>query len=538
MARKNATQNIQAVAIGLAERDLIALTLERVDGQQVVHCTRKTWRKTARDLGTPTGKAELVASLTELASELKLQGVPLHVALSSDFCVTRVISGENESVQRELQELCERSRVYLSLGVGDKTYAISEAAIDQRRRHVWVSVANLRVVTTIFEAFKETKLNLVRLEHSLGALSRLVHQQKADVTNPVLAIDVSQRVVDVGICFKGQLLLDYRPSGTNAKDSAGIIITRHTKRLQRYLDRLLKRESADFKRICLCGDIPDIGSAREKLEEKATIEVQLLDPSMAAGDWQLDEDVAHDHRLCGAFGMLLAQFQRDKSQAYPNLLDPLTAAHRGPLVRQIVKLAWPVIGTIAASMGIMTYGITQQWKCSAIEAELATLEDGSALVNRHQREIQGIEQQITHLSNIRSRLPHANWDKLMATVGHSLPRGVWLDSFQADRIGEVTIAGTSHTQDGVFEFIRHLKSIPNLSSVALESTAQTILSTGPAVQFVLKATPRGPADVSKNMKTATSKVPPAPRSAKADAEDLVERLQRAGVLIRGEVILR
>lgn len=531
--KKNTSQNLQAVSIGLAESDLVVLTLERVGGQQVVNCLRKTWRKSARDLGTDQGQAELTAALIELAAELKLQGLPLHLALSSDFCVTRVISGESDAVHRELQELCERSRVYLSLGVGEKTYAISEAAIDARRKHMWVSVANLRVVTAIYAAFNAAKLSLVRVEHSLGPLSRLVHALQSDETNPVLAIDVSQRVVDVGICFRGQLLLDYRPSGSNAKESAGIIITRHTKRLQRYLDRLLKRESAQINRICLCGDIPDIGDARQRLEEKTEMTVQLLDPSMAAGEWQLAQEVAHDHRVCAAYGMLLSQFQRDASSSFPNLLDPLTASHRGPLLKQIVKLTWPVIGTIAASIAISAAGMLKHWDCQTIDAEMTALEDSASLVARNQRELNQIDLRLAQLHGIKDRLEQPSFDKMVASIGQSLPRGVWLQGFQADRIGEVTISGTSHSQDGVFEFVRYLRNIPNLSSVALESTAQTLLATGPAVQFVVKATSKIPNESSK-----AARAPQIPRSARSDAQDLVERLQRAGVLIRGEVILR
>ncbi len=531
--KKNNSPNLQAVAIGIAAQELFALTLERVGTQQVVNCVRKKWRKTARDLGTDQGQAELTAALTELASEVKLQGLPLHVALSSDFCVTRVVSGENEAVQREVQELCERSRAYLSLGVGEKTYAISEAVIDARRKHTWVSVANQRVLTAIFGAFNAARLSLVRIEHSLSALSRLVHEMHADDANPVLAIDLSQRVVDVGICFKGQLLLDYRPSGANAKESAGIIITRHTKRLQRYLDRLMKRESAQINRICMCGDLPDLGDARQKLEEKTAMAVQLLDPSMVAGDWHLMEDVAHDHRICGAFGMLLMQCRRGGQTEYPNLLDSLTAGQRGPLLKKVIQLTWPVMATAAASIALSIGGTLKQWECARQEADLEATAQDFALVGRHQQELQRIDSRIAHLSKITDRIEQPSFDKMMSSVGQSLPRGVWLQAFHADRAGEVTISGTSHSQDGVFEFMRHLRNIPNLSSIALESTAQTLLSTGPAVQFVVKASSK-----TAEKSVVNTKPPIVPRSARTDAQDLVDRLQRAGVLIRGEVILR
>lgn len=490
MSRQKPSQQVQAISIGLSERDIVVLVLEKHGAEQRVRSIRKTWRKAARDLGSDAGKIELRDAVAELANEIHLQGVPLHLALSSDFCVTRVVSGENEAVQREVQELCERSRVYLSLGVGEKTYAITESIIDPRRKHVWVSVANLQVIQNIFEAFHEAKLSIVRVEHSLSAISRVAHAVRADVNQPVLVIDVSQRVVDVGISFNGQLLLDYRPSGTNAKESAGIIVARHTKRLQRYLDRLLKRESAPIQSINLCGDVPDIEDVRLKLAEKTGMTVQLLDASMAVDQWILDDEVAHDHRVCSAFGLLLAQFDRSSKQVYPNLLDPFIEASRGPMLRRLLKLTWPVLTTVAASLLIYAGALQQQWEANSHESEMAALDDEANRFASTQRELMGIDTRLNHLRVIQTKLTKSDWNQLVTRVGQSLPRGVWMQGIQADRIGDVTISGTSHTQDGVFEFMRHLRSVPTLNSVALESTSQTILSTGPAVQFTVKAVSR------------------------------------------------
>jgi hypothetical protein len=51
----------------------------------------------------------------------------------------------------------------------------------------------------------------------------------------------------------------------------------------------------------------------------------------------------------------------------------------------------------------------------------------------------------------------------------------------------VTIGGTSHSEDGLFELVEHLRKIPDLWRVALESTQQSHLESGPAIQFSLSA---------------------------------------------------
>ena len=479
------------VAIGLTSNDLTLLILEKSLTGDIsrVRDRHLVWRKEAADLHSEQGQKELTSALIELAGIEKLQGVPIHIALSSDLCVTRVISGDNDHVRQELHELIERSSGYLSLGVGDKLTAVSEAAIDARRRHVWVTVANRAIMEALDDAFEAARLKVVRIEHSLAALSRVVQATGDDADAPVIVIDVADSGVDVGISYNGQLLLDYRPSGSNAKDSVGVIIARHTKRLQRYIDRLLRGKSP-ISRVCICGKTEDVGNVREqleKLEEAGEITLRLLTPGNVPTGWDLTEEAANDSSLTADLGILLEQTAGSIANDYPNLLDPLRESRRRPILKPLLRMGWPILATIAASILVWSVTLFEAIETRIFESQLTSLEEDVERVNRLHQEAVVARSRVAHLQRIADSLEMRPWDQLIQRVGQSLPRGVWLESIQVDRAGNVTIGGTSNSEDGLFELVEHLRKVPDLWRVALESTQQNHLENGPAIQFALSA---------------------------------------------------
>src|SRR5882724_5978602 len=60
-------------------------------------------------------RKESTTLYSELVAEERLSGAQVHIALSGEFCVTRVVIGSTEDVRRELAELKERSHRYLTL---------------------------------------------------------------------------------------------------------------------------------------------------------------------------------------------------------------------------------------------------------------------------------------------------------------------------------------------------------------------------------------------------------------------------------------
>lgn len=494
--RKRGRQRERIVSVGLTGHDLTIVVLERGSGDSPDRVRHRhiVWRVEATDLASEQGQAELRAAVTRLAVEEKLQGVPIHLALSGDFCVTRVISGESEQVRREVRQVVDRSQVYLSLGVGSKVTAVTESAIDARRRHAWITVANRRIVEIVYEAFEAARLNLVRIEHTVAALSRVVQATGDDADAPVLVVDVCDNGVDVAIAHRGHLLLDYRPSGTNARECVGTIVGRHTKRLQRYIDRLLRGSSAALAKICICGESEDMERVCWNVVQQSDLPVRELTPACLPREWELDEEAASDSSLTANLGMLLEQTSGDVVNEYPNLLDPLRETMRGPIVGTLVKAGWPVVATLVMSLLLTVASVVQQFRAGSLERELAGIEDESVELDNTRLQLTAVQMEIDSLETMRRQLRLAPWSDMMTRIGQCLPGGVWLNEFRCQGQTGLTISGTSFSEDAVFEFVDHLRTVPDLANVSLESTQRTTEHSGPALKFTVMAEAPFPED--------------------------------------------
>ncbi|MHC4876508.1 MAG: PilN domain-containing protein [Planctomycetota bacterium] len=484
-------QRERFVTIGLNEHELTMLVLDRAaDGTDArVRHRHLEWRQHNETLVSEAGREALVAVLSKLVAEEKLQGVPIVVSLSNDYCVTRVVSGDKDQVRQEVRELTARSSGYISLGVGEKLTAISEAPIDARQKRVWVTVANENVLNALDDIFSAAKLKIDRIEHSLAALCRVVNHTADDEDAPVILIDLVDSSVDVGISYRGQLLLDYRPSGAQARESIGVIVSRHTKRLQRYINRLL-RTDAKVARLYLCGDNEEIARLCEQFDGlcgKDEIELRVLDPSLLAADWQLEEEALHDSSLTAGLGTLLEQTGSTTANDYPNLLDPLRDQRQKPVLKSLLKFGWPMLVPMAAALLLSLTTSGEKYLSDELESNLVNLEEDVAEVEHIEMEARAARTTLTHLEDIAKHAGIAPWQKLLNRVGQSMPRGVWMESFAVDAHGGITISGTSMTEDGIFDFLRHLRDVPQVWNVALESTRSTSVSRGPAVTFSVHA---------------------------------------------------
>jgi len=487
--KKQARQHVAAIEL---TRDALTLLVPTQDAgcyQPGVRARKIVWRREASDLLSTIGRRELSEAFVKLASEEKLQGVQLYLTLGSEFCVTRVVAGENDIVKREVQELIQRSRGYLSLGVGEKVVAVSEEAMDARRRYVWVSVANKQVLQAIDDAVLAARLQLMHIEHSVVSVSRVVQRSGVDAEAPVILVDIADSGVDVALCYRGQLLLDYRPSGTNAKESVAVIIDRHTKRLQRYADRLLRNSSRPIRGVCISGDATDVARVAQQLDQtggKEHLEHHVLSPGSVAEGWALHESFKTDSCSTGAFGLLIHKMDQREGDRYPNLLDSLRGSRRLPVGRTLLQIGWPVAATIVAALVVALLGYVREAEADQLAMRLDTLFPEMAEVSRLEELALSARVKATHLESLAKHSVIPNWSSILDDVGRSMPRGVWMSQFTVDGAGVVVISGTSHSEEGVFEFVKYLKRVPDMWSVSLEGTQATFLPTGPAVSFTLR----------------------------------------------------
>jgi len=109
----------------------------------------------------------LTAALKELTEEHGLQTANLQFVLGGEFCVTKAVRGTTEQVRSELQQIEQRSRLYLLLGPGEKVTVSRTQPIDARHHSAVVAVCNKKILNTIHEAATRAGMQIKSTQSSL-----------------------------------------------------------------------------------------------------------------------------------------------------------------------------------------------------------------------------------------------------------------------------------------------------------------------------------------------------------------------------------
>lgn len=459
----------------------LALLEPQEGGPLKVVTTSVPWRQESLSLAADDGRLELAAALRQLSSQYRLASAPLHVALSGDFCVTRVVTGLNDAVRRELAELEQRSELYLSLGHGAKATSSAIVNIDARHQRALLAVANDRLLNSVSEAIGRAGLQAATVEPALVSLCRLLGHLGTDRENPTLVVRGDERGVEVGISYGGQLLLDYRPAARHAKEQAGDIIGSHLHRLQRYCERYVRVDSGKLTSVYVSGDPNLVGMVEQGLS-KTDLAIKPLAPHEIDPLWQLTSP-ASAPEFAAAFGAALQGLASSTGALQVNLIDRKHAHARAELIPALARTLWPVAAVLAISMCGVGAIQWERYQLRGLEAQLAELEPQQAEARMLRMKAINDQQEIAHIECIRKRISSPAWNELASNISRCLPEDVWLDDMKVDSQGRLQLVGASFTEDGVFEFVRWLEKLPNLEHVALSGTRPTRLDVGPATQF-------------------------------------------------------
>ena len=132
----------------------------------------------------------------------RLQHFPIHVTIGGEYCVTRAVTGTENEVQQELEQLKARSGLYLSLGHGKKITASSIRQLDARHRHALMTVVNDKSFDILLEIEKRLGLEFDRIEPSLVSICRLIGQGGYDQKDPIIFVNMGDYGGQIGIRSK------------------------------------------------------------------------------------------------------------------------------------------------------------------------------------------------------------------------------------------------------------------------------------------------------------------------------------------------
>jgi len=484
--RQRNEQQKRSVAIEITHDSLhICINDQREDAASCFHAESVPWRTSAVALDSETGSQELTVALKRLVATHKLHGQTVLLALGGDFCVTRVVSGKSEYVRQQLHEYEERSSSYFILGHGPKTLGRSVRDVDAKHQHALLSIVSQHALTTVMEAVTRAGLKADVVEPSIVATCRLLGYVGGDHDEPALVIQLGQRTVELGVSYRGQLLLDYRPSGHDARSSVAEIVARHLIRLQRYCDRYVQFTHGQITRVYLVGDSETVLELAKSFDERTELQATVLDHDYVVNHSDLAIDSSTVETMA-AFGTCLRPRSEGIQQVSPNLLERVRSYSREPLLPALAKTLWPVAAAVFIAGATWTTALYEYRACCTLETRLETFEPQLRKTRVLRMQLIDRRTKVENLLAIDSVLHSTPWHTITQTIGQCLPDDVWLQSMNVDGNHRITILGVALTEDGVFELVGHLRKYPAIERVALQGTKFARFRAGPVTQFSIE----------------------------------------------------
>ncbi|MBX3434108.1 MAG: hypothetical protein KF847_12365 [Pirellulales bacterium] len=489
--RRRATRNRagagRAVVIEVTRNLLTTAVLTKSGGDNPDSVTASSfaWRKESTDLRSLPALAELTAGFRKIVADHALQGAAVHIVLSGEYCVTRVLRGSSDKVRAELKELEHRSRMYLSLGAGEKALVTQVKQINARLTHALAVASHQDTLAVLSQAAEGSGLQIECIEPELTALGRAVSRLPDAPQAPYLLAIVDDRRCELGVCYDGELLIDYRPGGQFGPQDLARITDQHCSRLERYAARFITEGATRVQRLYLAGEPQAVALARQSLSSKAPFEVETVAGQQVQATWKIDAQ-SLPHVTATTLGGLLAAYYPPAQRDCPNLKEHLEARTRTPLRPRIVRSLAPLAAVLLASAGLFALKANEQSKVAEIQAQL----DGLAVAQARANELrlQGMRSRamLTQLELLAVQLPAKSGLAEIKLVANSMPEDVWLRDFLMTDLTRISLDGASYLEAGVYTFVGWLENAPGVREVALKGAAPGASDSGPVTQFLLE----------------------------------------------------
>jgi hypothetical protein len=485
--RRKGDQRIFVLELASSDLHVAELQKRGDGGADEIAASVCTWRTEAASLHTPEGLAELTEALREVARQYTMYGVEIRMVLSGEFCVLRTIRGAVEEVRSELQQLEQRSRLYLSLGPGEKVLVSNTRAIDARHAQALSAVCNRATLETIQSAADAAGIEIAVIEPALSALSRAVMRLPETPSGSYLLVHVNPSGVEVGVCHEGQLLLDYRPGGQTGVADLPTLLEKHLNRLSRHVGRYLRTSPPDLNHLYLCGDEKTAEAAMRQFKRQSSLKVRYVRPQDVKATWQISDE-SKDDVTTAALGALLATYLPAGDADAPNLMQHIIDRKRQPIRPVLVRSAMPLAATLllAATLGVVN--VREQQSLNVMRSELDSLAVVEARATELRLQLLASKTKLTQLEKLAAQLPSDLGNALVLRLAGCMPSDVWLSRLEVTDSLTVKLHGASYLEAGVYDFVRWLEQAPGLAEVALKSTSPSSSANGPTTNFELELT--------------------------------------------------
>jgi len=472
----------------LSTTDLHVVDLDKSAGEvrpDEVSATTICWRRNAASLNTAEGLAELTDAFREIAREYSMHGVEIRLVLTGEFCVLRTIRGTLEEVRQELQQLEQRSRLYLSLGPGEKVLVSNTQAVDARHAQALAAACNRSTLETIQSAADAASLEISVIEPALAALNRAASRLADTPSGSYLLMHLNPSGMEVGVCHDGQLLLDYRPGGQAGVVDLPGLLGNHLNRLSRHVGRCLRRPPPKLEHVFLCGDNEAVQIAAKQFKRYPDLRVHYVQAADVKATWRLKpEDNVQPSAV--ALGSLLATYLPLGDVDAPNLMQHIIDRKRQPLRPVLVKSLLPLAATLLAAATLGVFNARLEQELAVMRNERQGLAAAESRATELRLQLLASKSKLAQLEKIAAQLPTELGQAVIRRLAGCMPSDVWLSNLEVFDRATVHLQGASYQVAGVYDFVRWLEQAPGLAEVALKSTSPSSSANGPTTNFELE----------------------------------------------------
>ncbi len=496
--QRDGYETTAVVEITTSELRVAILEQRGNDSPDLVQASTTNWKDASTSFNSEEGMRELSEALSTLVEEHSLQTAGFHFVLGGELCVTKTVRGSSEEVRDELRKIEERSRLYLSLGPGEKVMVSNKQAIDARHDYAVAAVCNQRTLNNIHAAATSAGIEAVSIEPALVSVNRAVSRLPDTPSEPYLMMHVDGEAVEVGVCHEGKLLLEFRPAGRGESSDIGEVLHTHLSRLKRHAGRVLRSAPPKLNIVYLCGDQDSVQQTLRRFESHKEFQVRVIAPSRIQATWEMAQEV-EGSAIVPALGRLLCSYLPKNEHAAPNFMKHIIASTRDPVGPIIVRSLIPLAAVLLVAVAGFLFNWQQSGQVAVLQTQLDELEGAKARHRELRLKLTSIEQKVKQQKRLLSALKTTSSSHLVQRVGHCMPSDVWLNDLTIVEMNTIKLSGSSLLESGVFDFTEWLDQAPEFNDVALKSTSPGNSPSGPIVDFNLEINFDGSVDTVKEV---------------------------------------
>lgn len=482
--KQKKVDNRPVLALQIGHTKVRAVLYQLREGKPVAcESLEEKWQDGDLKIASEEGMQGLKKALRTLLSHVPRSVDEAYVALSGEFCVTRVVSDTNDNVSHEVREIESRSRLYLSLGHGPKVVAGSIVQQDPRHQHATVSVVHRQTIEAILDVAKSVGLAVIAVEPTVISLCRLMGALRLDREAPSLLVCPGQSGVEIAVSFQGQLYLDYRPAGITQQEEIAEILVQHLERLQRYCRRHARVLQNAIASVYLTGERYRAEAIRQQLGDRLQMPVQILETVNTESELTpLLRTVPISHYPAAGMGLLAI---REYATPGPNLMDRLKSDHEEHVLKRAMKVFGPIAAAVLCAAVVWGYLFQQRWHLQQLEIQAAELEPihRESLVLHSEmkqgRETLNVHQQITR------QLRQPKIAKWVHALGSKVPQNTWLTSIAVDQEGDLSIEGNATAEASIYSYAEEIGHLPFVNRATVDGAIPSATRSGPAVKFTI-----------------------------------------------------